>query len=352
MKIMRYELARAIDKVRGVVQKNDQIPALSGVLVENGYITASNHEITMEVKLEASGDTPFILPMRAFDLIRNMPEGEMEITVNDKNIVTIRMDKIQNSYRSHPVDEFMYKKEAPEEDGVWLPGKDFIEALSRVAFAAADKTYDMMGGIHLRTEGGRLNIVALNGHVAAWDTITAEGMADMSLIIPKPAVKKLIDMDMDDDIELSADKTSAVFRIGENVIFSRLIDGKYYNYRAMFKDGKAGELEVDRKAFAAALTRAKLCCTEEKQPVILTVGQGRIQMKVADSLTNYAEDLPAETDFEEPLRIGFDSKMMLEALRTFREGQIRMRFMGQKAPAFITEKDSNLTVLVLPVVIR
>lgn len=47
MKIRKYELATAIDKVKSIVQKNEQFPALSGALVKDGYLTASNMEMTV-----------------------------------------------------------------------------------------------------------------------------------------------------------------------------------------------------------------------------------------------------------------------------------------------------------------
>ena len=54
MKVQKYEIARVIDKLKSIVQKNDQFPALGGILVKDGYLIASNSEITMKVKLEAS----------------------------------------------------------------------------------------------------------------------------------------------------------------------------------------------------------------------------------------------------------------------------------------------------------
>lgn len=352
MKIMRYELARAIDKVKSIVKENDAFPALGGVLVEGDKITASNQEMTMVVKLGAVGDDSFILPIRSFDLIRNMPEGEIEIISDSNNTVTIMTNRIRNSYQSYPPSDFTLKRQIPEEKGILIPGRKFIEALSRVVFAADDKSYDMMSGVNLSTNDGKMDIAALNGHVVAWDSVEANGMSDVDLIIPKTAVKKLIDMDMDSDIFLTFDKNSAVFRTEEYIIYSRLIEGKYYNFRNMFKDGSAGELKVQRKGLAAALTRAKLCCSQEKQPVVLMIEEGQIHMKAADSLSKYAEDLQAETDFTEPLRIGFDSKMLLESMRTFSKESISMRFMGQKAPVFLTEEGNNLTVLVLPVMLH
>lgn len=67
MKVQKYEIARVIDKLKSIVQKNDQFPALGGILVKDGYLIASNSEITMKVKLEASEGSYFIIPMKAFD---------------------------------------------------------------------------------------------------------------------------------------------------------------------------------------------------------------------------------------------------------------------------------------------
>ena len=87
MKVQKYEIARVIDKLKSIVQKNDQFPALGGILVKDGYLIASNSEITMKVKLEASEGSYFIIPMKAFDLIKNLPDGEIDISATDKNVV-------------------------------------------------------------------------------------------------------------------------------------------------------------------------------------------------------------------------------------------------------------------------
>ena len=56
MKLKKYELVRAIDKVKSVVQKNPQRPALGGVLIKEGYVIAANNEITIQVKVEGAGN--------------------------------------------------------------------------------------------------------------------------------------------------------------------------------------------------------------------------------------------------------------------------------------------------------
>lgn len=90
MKVQKYEISRTIDKLKSIVQKNDQFPALGGVLVKDGYLIASNTEMTMQLKLEASKGSCFIIPMKAFDVIENLPDGEVIIDADGKNIVTIK----------------------------------------------------------------------------------------------------------------------------------------------------------------------------------------------------------------------------------------------------------------------
>ena len=71
MKVQKYEIARVIDKLKSIVQKNDQFPALGGILVKDGYLIASDTNLTVKAKLEGMEEKtePFIIPAKAFDFI-------------------------------------------------------------------------------------------------------------------------------------------------------------------------------------------------------------------------------------------------------------------------------------------
>ena len=45
MKIQKTELAAKLNKIKGVVPKKTTNPALQGILVKEGYLTANNLEI-------------------------------------------------------------------------------------------------------------------------------------------------------------------------------------------------------------------------------------------------------------------------------------------------------------------
>lgn len=125
MKVQKYEISRTIDKLKSIVQKNDQFPALGGVLVKDGYLIASNTEMTMQLKLEASKGSCFIIPMKAFDVIKNLPDGEVIIDADGKNIVTIKTIRIQTSKHEYgKLSDYLFILHCrcpPVRRGKWLP---------------------------------------------------------------------------------------------------------------------------------------------------------------------------------------------------------------------------------------
>lgn len=207
MKVQKYEISRTIDKLKSIVQKNDQFPALGGVLVKDGYLIASNTEMTMQLKLEASKGSCFIIPMKAFDVIKNLPDGEVIIDADGKNIVTIKTKAIKNKYQSYPPEEFSFDitedLDAPE---VVINGKRMMEAIGHVIYAAADSSSaTQMMGVYFEGGENKIKLVALDGHVVAVDSklvletlkaFTCENIA-MNFSGPKmPAVVEAEDSDM------------------------------------------------------------------------------------------------------------------------------------------------------------
>lgn len=320
MKLKKYELVRAIDKVKSVVQKNPQIPALGGVLVKEGYAIAANGEMTIQVKLEGTEEESFIIPMKAFDLIKNLPEGDVEITCDDKDVVTIQMEKIKNSYQSFPAESFMYDKtETGKEQGIVLPGALLMEAVSHALYAAADKSPGRpeLEGIYLEGEGDNLNLAATDGHVMCWDQIHAiSGVSGLKLIVPKTAAKKLTSMGMDDDITLSYDANGAIFKTDTYLIRTRIRDGKYVPYQKMFVNMENYAI-VNREELIGAMTRAKMC-TDESVPAEFDIDGEEINVILQDKVTNYREKIMLKSPIEKPIRACYDNLLGTEEIRGYR----------------------------------
>lgn len=351
MKTKKYEIARAIDKLKSIVQKNDTKPALSGILVKDGRLISSNSEITIHIKFEEAVGENFIIQMKAFDLIKNLPEGDVEISANNKNIVTIKMDKIKNSYQSYPADDFLYQNIPEDQNGVVVPGEKMMSCIGHVMYAADEKNQNKtLTGIYFDSDSTGINVVALDGHVLAWDKINVENTSDIKIIVPKTAAKKLLDMGMSDDVEVFHDANFITFKTEEYAIYSRLIEGKYYPYASMFKKCPIYTI-VNKKELAESMTRAKLCVRDEA-PTVFELEGAELKISLNDRETNYEEHLIMQEEVEKPLKIGFSSKLVLETIKAFTCENITLNFITGDMPMIVEAEDSDMKALVLPVKIR
>lgn len=348
MKISKIELARKISQLKGIVPKKTTINALQGILVQDGYLIASNTELTVKATLEGIDGDNFIIPAKAFDLITNLPAGDVSVTC-DGDVVTIQMGSIKNKFKTLPVEQFAYARsdiDTNKEDVI--PADELKKAISHVTYAISENMGNRtMEGVFFECKDGKLNLVGLDGHRIAWDSLDMNGSFEM--IVPKPAVEKIMQLDMQGNVSISHDKYGAVFRTEDYEIYTRLIEGNYVNYRTLFTEGEI-QTAVEKKALLDAINRAKLCgAQEDKAPVLLNVSGQNINITYKNQTADYTEDISTQIDVGDGLKIAFDPTLVMECVKAFECENISISFTSRKHPAIIHAEDSDMTALVLPV---
>lgn len=348
MKVDKNELSKKIDKIKSIVPKNSPNSASIGILVQKGYLIASNHELTVKAKLEGTEEEEFIIPSRAFDLIKNLPDGEVSVSEGKDNKITISMDKIRNTYQSLPASDFMYSAQRITEGGnTTVDSKVLKQSISHVLYAIPNKGGNaIMTSLYLAASDGKLNFVGLDGHVVAWAQVDFEG--DFKLLIPRGAVEKLLSLELDGDVSIEYDKNSAVFRTDGYEINTRLVEGSYFNYEPFFQKLPL-EIVANRSELLDAVVRAKLC-TEDLCPTRFEISDKELRLSITDKSTDYSETLELAKGIEKKLVIGFDSRLVLETIKAHMGEEITMLFDSGKTP-MIVESDVMRSI-VLPVTLR
>ena len=351
MKIEKTELAKKISQLKSVVPKKTTIDALQGILVDEGYLIAANNELTVKAKLEGVEGEKFIIPAKAFDLINSLPAGEVTIThKNDE--VTIQMGKIKNKFKTHPASNFLYTRTSIEASSEAAVSADKMKkAISHVLYAIpATNANQIMTGMYISCSGGKMDFVGLDGHRIAWDCIDYDG--EFCLIIPKLALDKILQLDLQGDIRISFDANGAVFATDEFEVYTRLIQGEYFKYKNMFSEGSIYTV-VERKVFLESINRAQLCgSVEDKAPVILEVVGSLIRIEYKNAQANYEEEIATQVNAGDGLKIGFNPRLLIDSLKSFECDNVSLSFTSGKMPAIIRAEDSDMTALVLPVNIR
>ena len=348
MKIQKTDLAQKLNKIKGAVPKKTTMPVLQGILVRDGYLIASNMEMTVKAKIEGTEGESFIIPERAFDLINNLPDGEMEISTAAGNIITIKADKIKNKYQT--LDPAQFPTTASQDEGseLRIKAEMLLESMKRVSYAVpAQNTNTVMTAMCLQAAGGQLNFAGLDGHVLAWDKIDYDG--EFELLIPKNTVDKMKSLGLSGEVQIRHNKTGAVFITEDFEIYTRLIEGEYFKYQTLFKELPLHTV-VSRIALLDAMTRAKMC-TEERCPVKFEMDGSALSLSIKDNTTDYHETIELQEDIAETLTIGFDARLVLETLKAFDCENVGLSFGGPKMPMIVEAEDSDFKTIVLPVAI-
>lgn len=328
--------------------KKTTMPVLQGILVRDGYLIASNMEMTVKAKIEGTEGESFIIPERAFDLINNLPDGEMEISAAAGNIITIKADKIKNKYQT--LDPAQFPTTASQDEGseLRIKAEMLLESMKRVSYAVpAQNTNTVMTAMCLQAAGGQLNFAGLDGHVLAWDKIDYDG--EFELLIPKNTVDKMKSLGLSGEVQIRHNKTGAVFITEDFEIYTRLIEGEYFKYQTLFKELPLHTV-VSRIALLDAMTRAKMC-TEERCPVRFELEGGSLSLSIKDKTTDYHETIELQENIAETLTIGFDARLVLETLKAFDCENVGLSFGGPKMPMIVEAEDSDFKTIVLPVAI-
>lgn len=349
MKVQKTELAAKLNKIKGVVPKKTRMSVLQGILVKEGYLTANNMEMTVKAKLEGIGDECFIIPERAFDLISNLPDGEVDISVTDQNTITIKADKIKNKYQTMNPEQFPDTTMQHSENQLTIKANILLESMRHVSYAvSAQESNPVMSSMCLQAAEGQLNFVGLDGHVLAWDKVDYDG--DFELLIPKNTVDKLKSLGLSGDVQITHNKTGAVFITEDFEVYTRLVEGEYFKYRTMFKELPIHTV-VSREELLDAMIRAKMC-TEERCPVRFEIQENQLNLSIRDKTTDYHETVDLQEKLSKPLTIGFDARLVLETLKAFDCDNVGISFGGPKMPMIIEAEDSDFKTIVLPVAIN
>lgn len=356
MKVQKWELANKIKKLRAVVPKQATLPILQNILVDNGTLTATNMELTISTKLEGSEGETMLIPAKAFGLIDQLPNGEVEIIKSSKkgrNAIMIRAgSSIKNAFETLDHAEFPRSSNyAPGDQQATIDGDELTNAIRNVLYAVA-KVSDKpsMCAVCMECKAGALSTIGLNGQQVAWDRIPYEG--DFRLLIPRSAAEQLISLGIEGDVIISYSNMFASFETAEYVVQTRLVDGNYFNVDKMFRWG-GRRVELLRDSVSKAIRRADMCNEEVKHvPVRLDLEADSLRVYINSSSAAYSEELPIESEEEGTLTIGFNPAILRAAIDAFADEKIDAWFSSPKSPVIMKSRTRDFRALVLPVLIK
>lgn len=360
MKLQQIELANKIGKLKSIVPKKTPKAALQTVLVKEGYLIASDLELTVTVKLEGISEginESFLIPESVFQFIGSLPAGEVEIITTplegheERNLIEIKSGKIKNQSQVDSAKMFPAIKKMQEELTVaTINAEDLKNGILHVLFAVGDGGANkMMNCLCMDCKNGELSFMGLDGRMVAWDKLPLEG--EFKLLIPKRACQQILNMDLQGDVKVVTDKFTVRFETEFVKVETRLVDGDYFKAEKMFLDAPVTAV-IERKQLLDAVSRVNIL-RSENEPMVMDFIDDVLKLSLANSKNNYEEEIEMkESVGNQGLYMALDPRLLAASLKAFDSENILLNLTDNKSPLKLLSDESDLKAVVLPVMIH
>jgi DNA polymerase-3 subunit beta len=312
--------------VIGVVERKQTMPILANVLLSAKNARLSITGTDLEVELVASGEITVQQPgeitvpgRKLLEIIRALPaEASVTVTV-DGDKVKISAGRSRFVLSSLPAEEFPVVENVSGEQKLVLPQTELARLIAKTHFSRAqqDVRYYLNGSL-LETDGKMLRMVATDGHrlaTAEAELPSSASAGAQQVIVPRKGIlelQRLLGADGDVEITIGSNHVRAL--IGDVRFTSKLIDGKFPEYRRVIPANPTKIVVANREALRLSLQRTAILSNEKYRGVRLSLAENRLKLQAHNPEQEEAEDEVEISYTGEEMEIGFNVTYLLDAL--------------------------------------
>jgi DNA polymerase III subunit beta len=345
----RDALLKPLQAVTGIVERKHTLPILSNVLLErkDGFLNFTATDL--EIQVMTSSDCPpdgegiavTVSARKLQDILRSLPEtAQVSLDVSD-NRLHVKAERSRFNLQTLPAQDFPRIAE-PIESGVSFPIRQgalrHLLSLVQYAMAQQDIRY-YLNGLLMIVEAGTVTVVATDGHRLALASLKTDQDAPRhEVIVPRKAVLELIKLlsESDDPVRIDVLGNQVRFSFGATLLVSKVVDGKFPDYKRVIPAGYQNRLEIDRQVLLHALQRAAILSNEKFRGVRWILSRNTLRIACTNTEQEEAQE-ELEIDYQgDALDIGFNVTYLLDVLSNLEAATVTCALGDANSSAVLT----------------
>jgi DNA polymerase-3 subunit beta len=352
--ISREVLLQPLSQVIGVVERRQTLPVLANFMLvaRDGRVTVTGTDMEVElissVAADVSQDGDITVPARKMlDIVKALPDGaKIVFSVSDDKAM-LSAGRSRYTLSTLPASEFPATDQVETLENISVAEPVLKKMMDKTSFAMANQDVRYyLNGLLFDFNGGQLRAIATDGHRLAICDLDSpiEITADRQIIVPRKGVLELSRM-------LSGDAEKVTLAIGRNHVrlvkgdttfTSKLIDGRFPDYKAVIPVGADKQMLVDKDSFIQALQRAAILSNEKYKGVRLEAAGTTIKIIAHNPQHEEAvEEIEAELNFDR-LAVGFNVTYLLDSLIAIDTEQVSLELKDANSSCLVSAPDSNV----------
>ncbi|MFN7701719.1 MAG: DNA polymerase III subunit beta [Deltaproteobacteria bacterium] len=371
--ISKKSFLRGLARTHGVADRKSSMPILSNILLSTDS-TASLRFAATDLYLGVSATAPVevkkggsiaISARNLFEIVKNLPEGDVHWTVGPNHAAEIRAGKVRFRIPGMPGDDFPPLPSPGSSDFFSLDADILGDLITKTQYSmSTDDTRPHLAGALFEGEGKIVRMVTTDGHrLSKIDHKLDESapMLSFSMLVPNKGIAELKRLIDDAKAEAKANKEEraqiAVATAGGSAFFKRegitlsvkLADEQFPPYGRVIPQQQEKRVIMRRSALVDALKRMSLVSSDTSGGVRFMVSAGSLRIVSENpDIGEGSEEL--DVDYAgEAITIGFNAKYILEVLGSLTDDEVALELAGELDPGVIRPVGDTLFVgVVMP----
>ena len=370
LKIGSQDLARALGRSQGIVERKSTMPILSHVLLEarkGNELQISATDLDLSVSsthtCELAREGAVAVPAKhLYEIVRALPEQTVTLKRASNNYLEVKSGPSEFRIVGLPAEDFPALPRFEKLNFVDVDPKSLLDQIERTFFAASnDETRYNLNGVFFEPQGAVLRLVATDGHrlTVSERPLAGDFALKKGVILPKKGLQELRKL-LTEAAESGQEKPSSQLGFAENsavfkrpgvILVMRLIEGLFPDYQQVIP--KPGEkiIKVGRQRFLETLRRVSLLSSDKSHAVKLELSAGTLRVLSQNpDLGDAREDVPVEYAGE-PLKIGFNSRYLTDVVAALKADDVQLELADDLSPVVLKgagEADAGYTAVVMP----
>jgi DNA polymerase-3 subunit beta len=349
LQVTRENLNRALSSVARVANSRGTLPILANVLIKTSSnrlnISATNLDIaiTHYIGAKVSEEGSITVPARLMqDFVSSLPDGVVGLELKDTKL-HVTTDQYKSVVNGIVADDFPSMPAISGGQTLKISAQSFKKALQQVAFAASnDETRPVLTGVLLQVIDSKLYMAATDSYRLAEKQL-GSNKQDIHLLIPASAMQDLLRILSDDaeEIIITHDDQQTLFKVGDIELVTRLLEGKYPDYRKLIPEKFSTKTTLKRADLVNVTKVSSLFARESAGSVTIEVSEEDQKLSIKSVASQLGENVAsAEAKVSGEGSITLNSRYLLEALAVVGGDEVTFSFNGKLEPTLLQSTTS------------
>lgn len=353
---------KELSVVQGVVERKSTIPILSYLLLEtiNGNIVIKGTDLDVSITTVCEADIKktgaiCVQAKKLFEIIRSLPEAEIELSCNDQEQVLITCERAKFKLVG------LGKENFPEVNSyighfAAIPASLLNVFITRTAFAITnEESRYALNGAKFELSNTGIRMVATDGHRLSFiekvDKFYDGERVDV--IIPRKTLAELakLSSEVNGVLEFAKDDNHLYFKVENRLLTSRILSGQFPNYELVLPKDKHTSVVFENARLFSAIKRVALMADEKSHSVKFEIADGLVKITSQAADIGESEDILA-INYDGPgISIGFNAQYLLDFFGVFQDGDVSFDLKDGNSQVQLRsslESDYDFRYIVMP----